>query len=358
VAGRLDARNDTGRPEITATVPKVVARSVSTSRAPATGAALAGSSTIAESVPSKSAAITVVGGWRRSLAARRSREVTGRVKLPSPPVRPPRPLVVVTLVVAVVAAACGDDDGRVTLAYRPPVGTETHYVTEVSSTTISAGLEPCQVADTNDDQTRIDASQRVLDRDDTLARVEVALSREGIGTRTFVVRFDRAAQLTAVESVEGIPAAALGELGLSEIFPAAAGAPPAEPLAPGDRWTIDDEVDLGDAAPTRLRGEGRLVSLGVVDGVDTATVRSSTDLAIRTTTAASTGTRTLDGTQHSDVEAVYDLDTGLLRRAEADTIGTFGLLLGPPPGGEGDPCAGTLTVQLHSEVRLAEPSAD
>lgn len=268
--------------------------------------------------------------------------------------RPPRPLVVTALAVAVVAPACGDDDGRVALTYRPAEGTETRYVTEVSSTTISAGLEPCQAADTRTDRTRLDASQRVLDRDGSVVRVEVALSREGIGTRTFVVRFDRAAQLTAVESVEGIPAAALGDLGLSEIFPAAAGAPPDEPLAPGDRWTIDDEIDLGDDAPTRLRGDGRLVSLGVVDGVDTATVRSSTDLDVRTSTAATTGTRTLDGTQHSEVEAVYDLDTGLLRRAEADTIGTFDLLLGPPPGGEGDPCAGTLTVQLHSEVRLAD----
>lgn len=271
-------------------------------------------------------------------------------KVPSPAVRPPRLLAAVA--VAMLAAACGDADGRVTLAYRPPVGTETRYVTEVTSTTMSSGLEPCQAADTRTDRTRLDASQRVIDRDGSLVRVEVALSREGIGTRTFVMRFDRAAQLTAVESVEGIPAAALGDLGLSEIFPAAAGAPPEEPLAPGDRWTIDDEVDLGGDAPTRLRGEGRLLSLGVVDGVDTATVHSATELEVRTSTAATTGTRTLDGTQHSEVEAVYDLDTGVLRQAEADTTGTFDLLLGPPPGGEGDPCAGTLTVQLHSEVRL------
>jgi hypothetical protein len=262
--------------------------------------------------------------------------------------------VVLAALGAVAVAACGDADGRVTLAYRPPVGTETHYVTEVSSTTISAGLEPCQAPDTRTDRTRLDASQRVLDRDGSLVRVEVALTREGIGTRTFVMRFDRAAQLTAVESVEGIPAQALGDLGLSEIFPAAAGAPPEEPLAPGDRWTIDDEVDLGGGDPTRLRGDGRLVSLGVVDGVDTATVQSTTDLDVRTTTAATTGTRTLDGSQHSEVEAVYDLDTGVLRRAEADTTGTFDLLLGPPPGGEGDPCAGTLTVVLHTEVRLAD----
>jgi hypothetical protein len=274
-------------------------------------------------------------------------------------VRPPRSFVVAAAAVAAIATGCGDGDGRVTLAYRPPVGTETRYVTEVSSTTVSAGLEPCQAPDTRSDRTRLDATQLVLDRDDSLARVEVALTREGIGTRTFVVRFDRAAQLTAVESVEGIPAAALGELGLSEIFPAAAGAPPEAPLAPGDRWTIDDEVQLGDAAPTRLRGEGRLVALGVVDGVDTATVRSSTDLDVQTSTGASTGTRTLAGTQHSEVEAVYDLETGLLRRAEAETLGTFDLRLGPPPGGEGDPCTGTLTVLLHSEVRLADgPAAD
>lgn len=250
---------------------------------------------------------------------------------------------------AATAVGCGGDgDGRVTLSFTPAVGTELHYVTEVESRT-STDL-PCQRAETRFDQTRLDATQRVLDDDGPGVRLEVALTRDGIGTRTFVMRFDRAAQLTAVEEVEGIPAAALGDLGLSEIFPAAAGAPPDEPLAPGDRWTIDDEVLLESDQPTRLRGEGRLVELGRVDGHDTASVVSTTELEVRTRASASTGTRSLTGEQQSEVHAVYDLDTGALRRAEADTTGTFDLVLGPPPGGEGDPCVGTLTVELHSTV--------
>ena len=264
-------------------------------------------------------------------------------------VRPIRPLVVATAVVAAaVAPGCGDDDGRVTIAFRPEPGTELRYATEVESTTTTD--LPCQPAETRTDRTRLDTTQVVLDRDGAAVRVEVTLSREGIGARTFVMRFDRAAQLTAIDSVEGIPAEALGDLGLSEIFPPAAGAPPEDPIAPGDRWTIDDEVDLGTGEPTRLRGEGRLVALGVVDGQDTATVESTTDLAVRTEVAATTGTRSLTGNQRSDVRAVYDLATGALRRSEAHTTGTFDLVLGPPPGADGDPCAGTLTVRLRSTV--------
>jgi hypothetical protein len=191
----------------------------------------------------------------------------------------------------------------------------------------------------------------VLEVGDDGVRVEVALSRPGIGTRTVVVRFDRAAQLTAVESVEGIPADALGELGLTEVFPAAAGAPPDRPLAPGDRWDIDDEVQLdADAAPTRLRGEGRLVELGVEDGRDTATVRTSTRLPVTTTTSTARGTRTLDGVQLTEVTVTYDLADGAVLRAEAVTSGHFELVLGPPPGGGGDPCTGSLDVEVTSTV--------
>ena len=193
-------------------------------------------------------------------------------------------------------AGCGDGDGRVTIAFRPPVGYRARLrhrgrIHDDAPTCPARRRRPAV------DRTRLDATQLVLEPDGPGVRVEVALSRTGIGTRTFVMRFDRAAQLTAVEEVEGIPAEALGDLGLSEIFPAAAGAPPEEPLAPGDRWTIDDEVLLGDGAPTRLEGEGRLVELGVDDGHDTATVQSTTALGVSTRTEATTGTRALDGEQ-------------------------------------------------------------
>jgi hypothetical protein len=252
---------------------------------------------------------------------------------------------------AVGGAAC-DGDGAVALSFQPAVGTELAYRTDVESTTVTD--VPCQPFSRRTERTRIDSTQQVLDvGDDGGVRVQVELSRRGTGTRTVVVRFDRAAQLTTVESVEGIPASSLGDLGLSDIFPPAAGAPPDRPLAPGDRWEVDDEIRLdGDGGePTRLRGEGRLVALGVVDGSDTATIETRTELPVSTTTSTASGTRSLDGEQVTDVTATYDVDDGALRRASSVTTGTFDLDLTPPPGGSGDPCNGTLLVRVRSEVR-------
>src|SRR5205085_12067235 len=166
------------------------------------------------------------------------------------------------------------------------------------------------------------ASHRVLDAHNGTTRVEVRLERQGGGERTFIMRFDRAAQLTAVESVEGIPAEVLGSLGLSEIFPAAAGAPPARPLRPGDHWVIDDQVQLaGMDAPTRLAGAGHLVQLGVVDGHKTATVSSTTTLPLTSTSATSDGVQTLTGTQITTITVVYDLADGSVRHSTAATTG-------------------------------------
>lgn len=245
--------------------------------------------------------------------------------------------------------ACGDDDGAVALTFRPAEGSELHYEMTIESTT-STDL-PCPATEQRTDRTTLQTTQRVLDVDDNGARVEVALSRPGIGTRTVVVRFDRAAQLTAVEEIEGIDADALGELGLSEVFPAAAGAPPDRPLAPGDRWAIDADVQLdADGEPARLQGEGRLAALGVEDGTETATVESTTLLPVATSAASAEGSRSLDGEQVTEVTATYDLRDGTVRRAESVTTGAFTLELGPPPGGGGDPCVGTLDLEVRSEV--------
>jgi hypothetical protein len=192
----------------------------------------------------------------------------------------------------------------------------------------------------------------VLDAADGTTRVEVQLERSGGGKRTFIMRFDRAAQLTAVESVEGIPAEALGALGLSEIFPSAAGAPPDRPLRPGDHWTIDDHVQLaGMDAPTRLTGTGHLVELGVVDGHKTATVTSSTSLPLTSTATTPNGVQTLTGTQTTTIDVVYDLADGSVRHSSAATIGRFSVLLAPPAGLPGAPIDGTLTVEVRSEIR-------
>ena len=244
------------------------------------------------------------------------------------------------------AAGCGE--GTVQLGFRPEAGSTYEYEARVSSrtTTELAGRPP----ETAEDGTVLEVRQRVLDVSDEGARVEVVLRRPRVGDRAFVMRFDRAAQLTAVESVEGIPATALGELGLSEIFPAAAGAPPSGPLAPGDRWEVDDEVQLpGMAEPTRLTGEGRLTELGVVDGRDTATVTSSVRLPVTTTVSSSTGVRTLEGTQLTETTATFDLGDGAVISSTSVTTGTFRIRLAPP-GDSAPPVSGTLPVEGHSRI--------
>jgi hypothetical protein len=244
---------------------------------------------------------------------------------------------------------CGDD-GTVELGYRPEPGTTYDYVTEVRSTTTTAlpGVAP----DVREDITRLDVRQTVVDADADGAAVTVALSRPGAGTRTVAVRLDRAAQLTAVTGVEGISADVLGELGLSEIFPSAAGAPPARPLAPGERWRIDDDISLaGSDRPLRLTGEGRLVRLGVEDGREVATVTSTTSLPVERTTTTAQGDQTLTGTQRTTTTATYDLTDGAVVRAESATTASYRLVLAPPPAlADVAPVEGTLTLRLESRV--------
>ena len=257
----------------------------------------------------------------------------------------------VVAIAVLVASSCRDD--HVTIAFDPNPGTVLDYHVHVVSSSTTA-LEGQAVKSSPPSAADLTARQRVLDAHGETTRVEVELSRVGTGTRTFVMRFDRAAQLTAVESVEGIPADALGSLGLSEIFPASAGAPPDRPLRPGDRWNIDDRVQLaGMDQPARLVGSGHLVELGVVDGHDTATVSSSTTLPLTSTTSTLEGVQQLTGTQTTTITVVYDLSNGAVRHASAATTGRFDLVLSPPPGQPGAPIRGTLTVELRSEIGRA-----
>lgn len=240
--------------------------------------------------------------------------------------------------------------GTVEVVFSPEAGATYRYRAEVDSLTVTElpGRAPVEVRD----RATLEVSQQVLEVGPTGVRVQVVLSGAGTGDRTFVMRFDRAAQLTEVESIEGIPTGALGELGLSEIFPAAAGAPPARPLSPGDRWTIDDEVALpGMTIPGRLTGSGRLSELGVVDGQDTATIIADVTLGVSTTALSRTGGRALDGPQRTTSEITYDLTDGAVRSASASTEGEFRLVLTPPSEVTSTAVTGTLRLEIRSSIQ-------
>jgi hypothetical protein len=253
-------------------------------------------------------------------------------------------------VVAVIAGgACSDPAIR--LSYRPAVGTRTSYELHVttSSTTKLVGEAP---------QARHDAFVLRSDQQVRAARpgedtqVAVRLSGGGQEPHDFLVRLDRAGQLATVESVEGVPSSSLGNLGISELLPSAAGALPRAALHPGDRWRISQRLRVGSARAGRLVGWGRLASLGVSDGTDQAVVDSEVALPVdRTTDSDNGGTIRLVGAVRTTMHVVQRVKDGVVLRARARSIGTYKVTLSPPTFGGGPPVSGTLTVMVSSSTK-------
>jgi hypothetical protein len=181
--------------------------------------------------------------------------------------------------------------------------------------------------------------------------VRVVLAERQGRQRVVNVRLDRAAQLIGVDAADR---GALGDLGVAEIFPAAAGAPPNRPLRPGERWHFKSPVTLPQAAASRLVGSGRLEHLGTTGDRRTATIRTTSTLpVVRRTEGAEGREAVLEGTQRTTTTTTHDLSDGSVESAEAVTHATYALRLLPPPGAAGPPVTGTLVLEVRSEtVRL------
>jgi hypothetical protein len=247
----------------------------------------------------------------------------------------------------------GCRSGTVAVSFHPKVGTTYRYevqVTSVSTTTIE-GTPP----DRRHETVHLVAEHTVLAAGPNGVRVRVVVGEPGAAPQAFVVRFDRAAQLQSIDSVEGAPADIVGALGVPEIFPGAAGAAPRR-LSPGQRWTVDRDVRIpGTGSPSRLHSEGRLVELGLASGEKVAHLRSTATLPLRTTTSsAGGGSLRIDGRQHIVQRATYDLGDGAVRAAAATTTGHFRLQVRPPPGTVAPPVPGTLDVRVTSTTKRVE----
>jgi hypothetical protein len=197
----------------------------------------------------------------------------------------------------------------------------------------------------------------VLETDDTVlasgpdgVRVRVRLRRPGSPERTYVVRLDRAAQLSGVEAVEGLPPSVLGPEALPEILPGAPGAPPNRRLAPGQRWSIDTRPSLVGAEAQRLRGSGQLIELRLLEGRKVATTRSNTVLPLRTSAQVRGGTLALDGTEATETTATRALADGAVEESTATTRGSFQVSLVPPSQEAGAPVTGTLSLEVRAET--------
>jgi hypothetical protein len=264
------------------------------------------------------------------------------------------------LVLLLGATACRDDTVRVT--FRPDVGAVYRY--EVTVRSRSEVRLPGEEPQVRTEEVVLQSEHTVIAAGRDGVRVRVILADAAGSVRTFVVRFDRAAQLESVESEDGNGAATeagtdepedAGTFGISEIFPAAAGAPPDGPLGPGERWHIDDRVVVpGATSPARLTGEGRLAGLGVIDDEDVARLATSSVLRFSSSQQTDDGeVIALDGEQVTEQRAAHDLDDGAVRSSSSTTVGRFDLEITPPFGELRDPVRGTLSVRVTSRtVRL------
>lgn len=265
---------------------------------------------------------------------------------------------VVVALLAMALTACRDDTVRVT--FRPAVGAVYRYeVTVRSHSEVRiAGEKP----DVRDEEVVLQSEHTVLDAGPDGVRVRVILGDASGSVRTFVVVFDRAAQLESVEADDAVaagevdaPGSETAAFGISEIFPAAAGAPPDRRLAPGERWAVDDTVEVpGSVGDAKLVGEGRLVELGVDDGEEVARLATSAVLRLQVAQQDEGGeTVLLDGEQVTEQRASHDLADGAVRSASSTTTGTFALEIEPPFGQLRDAVRGTLQVRVTSRtVRL------
>jgi hypothetical protein len=263
-----------------------------------------------------------------------------------------RSLIALSLVAVVLGggfAACADPAVR--LSYRPDVGTKSSYELRVATATTTQLEGKAAQKDRYSFVLRSDQEvKRARPGDD--AQVAVRLSGAGQEARNFVVRLDRAGQLATVETVEGVPSEALGDLGISELLPSAAGALPREALRPGDRWRISQLLRVGSESAGRLVGWGRLASLGVSKGTELAVVDTDVALPVdRTTELPTGGTGRLIGSQRTTMHVVQRVRDGVVLQARARSVGRYRVTLSPPAELAGPPVFGTLTVTVTSETK-------
>lgn len=248
------------------------------------------------------------------------------------------------VLLAAVLSLSACRDGTVQVAFRPEVGARYTYRVTVDAEVVT------RIADRPERRTTAEdvftARHTVLAAGPDGTRVEVRLEAEEQEPRTFVVRLDRAGQLVEVQRIEGIPADVLRGLGLSELYPAAAGALPDRGLAPGDRWVIDEAVDGG-----RIRGTGRLTGLGVRGGRRRASVESDYVLPVARTTTEGDRPLRLEGDQRTTAESTYDLRDGAVEEVRAETNGTFRLAVLPSPDAPGPGIPGRLELHVRSTTR-------
>jgi hypothetical protein len=252
------------------------------------------------------------------------------------------------LLVLTGTTACRPD--TVDLSYRPKADATYRYVVDVVAETVTSieGEKPRrtrQEVELVEEQSVVEADQ--VGASDDSVRVRVLVGQPGSAAQAFVVRFDRAAQLQAIDAAEGASPDLTGAVGVAEIFPGA-GAAPDRHVGPGTTWSTEREVTLtGDIGPTTLRTTGRFVDFAVDGDRKLARVESTTRLPLR----SDDGRIALTGSEVIEQRVTYDVADGSVHEASATTTGRFRLVVQPPEGVDAEPARGTLVLTVRSATR-------
>jgi len=251
--------------------------------------------------------------------------------------------------VIVSPALAGCSQEKVEVAFRPKVGDSFRYELKVKSVTVTrlGSAAP----ERSVDEAVLEATDTVLTATPEEVRVQVVLRRAGSPDRSFVVRFDRGAQLSGVESVEGLPPGVLGPLAFPEFLPAAAAAPPKRMLAPGEKWKIDSRPVLPGGVEAHFEGTGKLVKVGSSGGRKVAALQTETRLPLVSSSQVGNITVALEGVETTNASATRVVSDGSVQSASSLTKGEFQMTLTGPGGDDAAPVTGTLTVEVQSETR-------
>lgn len=239
------------------------------------------------------------------------------------------------VLVAALAAVGACQPGTVRIDGHPNVGERSRYRYAIVAT-ITRTIEGSAPTTTKVTSTLL-ADQKVTAVTGAGVEADVTLRRDGAATRTARVLLNRSGAIRSIELVAGLDQAAVGLSQLGSLLPPAI-TPPTRALAPGARWTIDED---------RLRGAGRLVRLGVIDGADVAVVETSLSERIDDALTSGTSRATLTGTLRTLSTAAYDLGDGSTRHSAARSSGTVRARIEPPAGVEARPVLGTITYDIE-----------
>ena len=131
--------------------------------------------------------------------------------------------------------------------------------------------------------------------------------------------------------------------------------PPAGPLEPGARWTIDAPIELeGVAEPQHVTGTGRIDTLGVEDGVEVAVAVVELQVPVRSIVETADGRVTLFGSQTTSSRTAYALDDGALWRDRTTIDGDVSVIIEPPAGIDVQPVQGDIHYRVTTRTRRAD----